>query len=97
MPLHYEDEIVIWTYHFARTDDADPTEQEVRDWDVNLFDTYEEALKAELPAHGIALTRHNKSRIVLLAEGSTGQRATTRVRKACEFFVNATALDLDET
>ena len=96
MPLHYDDEIVIWTYHYARNDDPAPSAEELQDWDRQLFDTYDDALRDELPQHGIALTRRNKSRIVLLAEGSDGKKPVTRVRSACVYFANATQLDLDE-
>ena len=95
MALNYDDEIVIWTYYYARNDDKDPSTDEITGWDKTLFATYELVLNSEMPQHGIALTRRNKSRIVLLAQGSNGKRPVTRVRNACEYFVNAAKLDTD--
>lgn len=96
MSLHYDDEIVIWTYHIANPDKYRPTPDDMKEFDQDLFDTYEDSLTSILPDFAIALTRRNKSRIVLLAAVSNGTQPGRRVRNACNYFAHATTLDLDE-
>jgi hypothetical protein len=86
MATNYDEFALVWTYHNANKSDYDPTDQELIDWDQELYDRYEAKLDAPMTAAGLPLNRTTKSQVVALAEVSNGSNDSTLIKNACKFL-----------
>lgn len=93
MALHYKKAVVLWTYRENKPDKDDPTVEDLREWDTELYQKYEETengnlLKELMMHHNIKTSKAKKSHIVALAQVSTETHSEENVANACKFYAN---------
>ena len=96
MPFAFSEIAVIATYHEEFPSDYKPTVEDLHDWDDQLVQTYASRLEQVLAEFQVAITRENKSRVLMLAVASNGADGSlTQIRNACRYFQHTSGLDLD--
>ena len=91
MALYYKKDAILWTYRHIRPKKNNPTEEDLRDWDTELYKKYEKTentLEKLMRCHNIKTSKAKKSHIVALAQVSKGTDTEINVANACKFYAN---------
>lgn len=95
MSFNYNESVVFWSYHFDSPGEYEPSNDDLSQWDQDLFNSYEDTLVVKMTEAEIPLNRENKSRVLLLALVSNGGTVAIKVRNACRYYRHVWMTDLD--
>ncbi len=93
MPLHFDNDIIKWTYRMETRDRHRPSASELAEWEETLHARYAPFLAAEMQSAGISDTRKNRSVLALLIMATKG-RGQQKVRNACRYFQNVSGIEV---
>jgi hypothetical protein len=89
MPFFFERFAIVAAYHAEHPDDLSGTEDELAAFDSALHDRFNELLDPMIEEFKLPATSDVRSMVVLLATLSSGARAKTQLRNACEYYASA--------
>jgi len=83
---NYNRSLILAAYRAAHPDNLEVEAETITDFDAELFEIYDAALREQAAEANVPINNFNLSMLVFFANQSGGKLVATRVRHAIRFF-----------